>query len=84
MEPLTLYVDGFWISPYALSAFVALEEKGLPYTVKEVKLNKKEQKFKIDCSAAVEQEIFNLAAFVRPSLLSARPHSGVCFCRRIS
>ena len=42
MEPLTLYVDGFWISPYALSAFVALEEKGLPYTVKEVKLNKKE------------------------------------------
>ena len=44
MEPLTLYVDGFWISPYALSAFVALEEKGLPYTVKEVKLNKKEHR----------------------------------------
>ena len=42
MEPLTLYVDGFWISPYALSAFVALEEKGLPYTAKEVRLNKKE------------------------------------------
>ena len=42
MEPLTLYVDGFWISPYALSAFVALEEKGLAYTVKEVKLNKQE------------------------------------------
>ena len=42
MEPLTLYVDGFWISPYALSAFVALEEKGLPYTVKEVRLNKQE------------------------------------------
>lgn len=42
MDALTLYVDGFWISPYALSAFVALEEKGLPYTVKEVRLNKKE------------------------------------------
>ena len=42
MEALTLYVDGFWISPYALSAFVALEEKGLPYTAKEVRLNKKE------------------------------------------
>ncbi len=42
MEPLTLYVDGFWISPYALSAFVALEEKGVAYTVKEVKLNEKE------------------------------------------
>jgi glutathione S-transferase len=42
VEALTLYVDGFWISPYALSAFVALEEKGLPYTVKEVALNKRE------------------------------------------
>ncbi len=42
MEPLTLYVDGFWISPYALTAFVALEEKALPYTVREVKLNKKD------------------------------------------
>ena len=42
MDALTLYVDGFWISPFALSAFVALEEKGLPYTVKEVALNKKE------------------------------------------
>ena len=42
MEPLTLYVDGFWISPYALSAFVALEEKGLTYSVKEVRLNKKD------------------------------------------
>ena len=42
MDALTLYVDGFWISPYALSAFVALEEKGLPYTVKEVALNKKD------------------------------------------
>lgn len=42
MEALTLYVDGFWQSPYALSAFVGLEEKGLPYTVKQVRLNKKE------------------------------------------
>ena len=42
MDPLTLYVDSHWISPYALSAFVALEEKGLPYTVKEVSLPKKE------------------------------------------
>ncbi len=41
-EPLTLYVDAAWVSPYALSAFVALEEKGLPYTVKEVSLPKKE------------------------------------------
>lgn len=38
MEPLTLYVDSFWTSPYALSAFIALEEKRLPYTVKEISL----------------------------------------------
>lgn len=42
MDSLTLFVDTHWISPYALSAFVALEEKGLPYTVKEVSLPKKE------------------------------------------
>lgn len=44
MDTLTLYVDSFWISPYALSAFVALEEKGLPYTVREVSLPKKEHR----------------------------------------
>jgi glutathione S-transferase len=38
MDALTLYVDSFWISPYAMSAFVALEEKGLPYAVTEVSL----------------------------------------------
>ncbi len=42
MDQLTLYVDGFFISPYALSAFVALEEKGLPYVLKPVRLNKQE------------------------------------------
>jgi len=44
MEPLTLYVDTHWISPYAMSAFVALEEKGLPYTVKEVSLPRQEHR----------------------------------------
>lgn len=39
---LTLFVDRFWISPYALSAFVALEEKGLAYDVVEVGLDRKE------------------------------------------
>lgn len=42
MSELTLYIDGFWISPYALSAYVALKEKGLPFEVKEVPLDKKE------------------------------------------
>src|SRR5579883_1890377 len=41
---LTLYVDRFWISPYAFSAFVALEEKQLAYSVAEVALDRKEQR----------------------------------------
>jgi glutathione S-transferase len=35
---LTLYIDSFSISPYAFSVFVALEEKGVPYTHKLVSL----------------------------------------------
>jgi len=42
--PLVLYIDRFWISPYAMSAFVALEEKGLPYTVRELSLGDGEQR----------------------------------------
>ena len=30
-EPLTLYVEAFWLSPWACSAFVALREKGLAF-----------------------------------------------------
>ena len=36
--PFQLYVDSLYTSPYALSAFVALTEKGLPFTVKTVDL----------------------------------------------
>lgn len=35
---LTLYRDAYWISPYVFSCFVALEEKSLPYEVKELSL----------------------------------------------
>jgi glutathione S-transferase len=35
---LTLYSDSFSISPYAFSVFVALEEKGVPYTLHKVSL----------------------------------------------
>jgi glutathione S-transferase len=35
---LTLYSDSFSISPYAFSVFVALEEKGIPYTLKTVSI----------------------------------------------
>jgi glutathione S-transferase len=39
---LTLYVDENYDSPWAMSAFVALEEKQLPYTLKTKSLSKKE------------------------------------------
>ena len=43
MEPLILHVDGFWTSPYALSAFVCLTEKGLPFETREVNLHQHAQ-----------------------------------------
>lgn len=36
--PLTLYIDSNHLSPYAMSAFVALREKGLSFTVQPVDL----------------------------------------------
>ena len=38
MDALTLHIDGFWTSPYAFAAFVALVEKALPFDVREVNL----------------------------------------------
>jgi glutathione S-transferase len=35
----TLYVDRFWISPYAFSAFVALTEKGVKFEAREIALD---------------------------------------------
>jgi glutathione S-transferase len=37
---IALYVDRFWISPYAYASFVALEEKRVPYTTVEIGLDK--------------------------------------------
>ncbi len=39
---LTLYSDSFSISPYAFAAFVALEEKGVPYKLAKVSLPDKQ------------------------------------------
>lgn len=44
VSELILYVDRFWISPYAFSSFVALEEKQLPYEVKTIALERGEQR----------------------------------------
>ncbi|MFT3774155.1 MAG: glutathione transferase [Minicystis sp.] len=35
---LKLYTDAFWISPYVFTAFVALQEKGLPFEMVDVAL----------------------------------------------
>lgn len=42
MAALTLYVDSQYASPYAMSAFVALTEKQLPFDIKTVDLAEKE------------------------------------------
>ena len=44
MSELTLYVDAYWSSPYALSAFVALEEKRLKYQLEELSLHQREHR----------------------------------------
>lgn len=44
LTPLTLYVDSNFISPYAMSAFVVLEEKGLPYEMRSLNLASGEQR----------------------------------------
>lgn len=44
--PLTLYVDAAFLSPYAMSAFVALVEKGLPLQLRPVDLDSGEQRMR--------------------------------------
>jgi glutathione S-transferase len=41
--PLTLYVDAQFLSPYAMSAYVALVEKGLDFELRTVDLNQGDQ-----------------------------------------
>jgi glutathione S-transferase len=40
----TLALDDFWVSPYAMYAFVALREKGLPFATRNVALQRGEQR----------------------------------------
>jgi glutathione S-transferase len=44
METLMLYGDRFWISPYVFSCFVGLREKGLPFRVETLGLDRKDQR----------------------------------------
>lgn len=45
-SPLTLYVDAQFLSPYAMSAYVALAEKGLPVELRLVDLEAGEQRMR--------------------------------------
>ncbi|MGE8610961.1 MAG: glutathione transferase [Achromobacter veterisilvae] len=42
--PLTLFVDSLFLSPYAMSAYVALTEKQLPFEVRPIDLEAGEQR----------------------------------------
>ena len=42
-ESLALWVDGFFLSPYAFSSFVVLKEKGLPFDLRLVPIHEKAQ-----------------------------------------
>jgi glutathione S-transferase len=44
MSDLLLTVDRFWTSPYAYSAYVALNEKKLPFQIEIVALDRKEHR----------------------------------------
>lgn len=39
---LTLYSDQFWISPWVFSCYVTLKEKGIPFELVDIALDKKE------------------------------------------
>jgi glutathione S-transferase len=43
-SPITVYVENAWDSPYVFTALVALHEKGLPYEVRVLDLDRGEQK----------------------------------------
>lgn len=51
-KPLTLFVDALMLSPYAMSAYVALAEKGLPVELRLVDLSAGEQRLKPYASRA--------------------------------
>jgi glutathione S-transferase len=41
-EKIILYVDSQFLSPYVMSVFVTLKEKGIPFQIKKIDLNTKE------------------------------------------
>ena len=55
--PLTLYVDSLFLSPYAMSAYVALTEKQLPFEVRPIDLEAGEQRMQPYQSRALTSRV---------------------------
>ncbi|MCU6500857.1 glutathione transferase [Rugamonas sp. A1-17] len=58
--PFELYVDSLFTSPYAMSAFVAMTEKRLPFSVKTVDLKAGQQKLSAYAARALTARVPSL------------------------
>lgn len=57
MSNITLYADSKFTSPYAMSVFVTLTEKGLPFEIKTVDLGATEQHQSAYASLSITQRV---------------------------
>ncbi|MBN0980207.1 glutathione transferase [Pseudomonas hygromyciniae] len=55
--PMRLYVDALFTSPYAMSVFVTLQEKGLPFEVRTLDLDALEQQAPAFAGLSVTQRV---------------------------
>ncbi|MBH3422733.1 glutathione S-transferase [Pseudomonas sp. ICMP 8385] len=55
--PMRLYVDAQFTSPYAMSVFVTLREKGLPFEVRTLDLDALEQQAPVFAGLSVTQRV---------------------------
>ncbi|WP_271043968.1 glutathione transferase [Pseudomonas sp. VB3] len=55
--PMCLYVDALFTSPYAMSVFVTLREKGLPFEVRPLDLDALEQQSPVFTGLSVTQRV---------------------------
>ncbi|MEB3100006.1 MULTISPECIES: glutathione transferase [Achromobacter] len=55
--PLTLYVDSLFLSPYAMSVYIALTEKQLPFEVRPIDLEAGEQRMQPYQSRALTSRV---------------------------
>lgn len=54
---LLLYVDSRFVSPYAMSAFVALHEKGLPFDIETIDLDARANRDPVYAAASLTQRV---------------------------